>query len=279
MALTEYLNGLTPIAQLPLEWDATGYVSDAFNEEVGSPEFDGWDGDLSSEEEADVIAHLLAVEPGQALLDMACGYGRHALVLARDYGVSVTGVDIAPGLIATAKRLAEEQRDELDGDVELAFEVRHARDIEWRGRFDHAIVAYNTFSVFSPADAGAVLRAIGRALKPGGKLFLDLDNKPFYCRYGSCMRNWYSGVNGVVLQEVFFHHDVSVEVMRDITIRDVDGVPVEFVCLKRIYALDEIAAVLSEAGFRVTTALGNWDLLPHSESSPKIIVVAEAGEQ
>ena len=264
-----FLETLKPIAQLPLTWDDSGYTSATFNLEVAADTFDGWDGDLSSEEEADVMVHLLQAKPDQSLLDVACGYGRHALVFANDYALQVTGIDIAPGLIATAKRLAEKQ------EAEIVFQVQHARDLKSKETFDHAVIAYNTFSVFGPDDAPSVLRAIHTALKPDGKLFLDLDNKPFYCRYGSCYRNWYLAEHGLVLQEVFFHHEASVEVVRDVTLSKHDAHPIVFTCFKRIYARDEILQLLADCGFEIEMTLGNWDLTPYQENSPKIIVVAK----
>ena len=263
------LEQLTPIAQLPLTWDDSGYTSESFNREVAAETFDGWDGDLSAEEETDVMAHLLQVQPAESLLDVACGYGRHDLVLADDYALQVTGIDIAPGLIATAKRLAENQGLSID------FHVLHARDMTWQATFDHAVIAYNTFSVFGPDDAPGVLRAIHHALKPGGKLFLDVDNKPFYCRYGSCYRNWYLNEQGIVLQEVYFHHELSVEVVRDVTFSREANTPTVFTCFKRIYSRQEIETLLQECGFSTELTLGNWDLTPFAENSPKILLVAQ----
>ena len=265
----QFLEMLTPIAQLPLTWTDSGYTSETFNSEVAAETFDGWDGDLSSEEEVDVMAHLLQAQPDQSLLDVACGYGRHALVFANDYALQVTGIDIAPGLIATAKRLAEKQ------ETKITYQVQHARDMKWHETFDHAIIAYNTFSVFSPEDAPKVLHAIRTALKPGGKLFLDLDNKPFYCRYGTCYRNWYLADHGLVLQEVFFHHEASVEVVRDVTLSKQATDPVVFTCFKRIYAQNEIVQLLADCGFEIEMTLGNWDLASFDENSPKIILVVK----
>ena len=261
------LQALTPIAQVPLDWDATGYTSDTFNEEAQSDSFDGWDGDLDTEDEAAVIAHLLDVKRGESLLDIACGYGRHDLILAGKHGLHVTGVDISPGLIATAKNMATAQG------LDITYEVGHGKDLRGRNTFDHAMIGFNSFSVFSPQDAAAVLRAIHQALKPGGNLFLDLDNKPFNCRYGTCYRNWYSTPKGVILQDVHFHHDQSVEIMRDVTILpEFEGLR-QFICLKRIYEESEIRKLLSSCGFRVEHVYGNWDLTPLTDSSPKIILL------
>lgn len=265
----EHVAALTPIDQLPLDWDATGYTSTGFAAEVLSDGFDGWSGDLPDEEEVDTIAELLSPHRGDTLLDVACGYGRHALLLAEENGLNVTGIDLSPALVKKAGQFAGEKG------LEARFLASHARDMAWDAEFDHVILAYNSLSVFSPKDVHRVLGSIHRALKPGAKLFLDIDNKPFYTRYGTCYRNWHVSGDALTLQEVYFHYEQSVEVVRDITLAHCKAEPLVFVCFKRIYSAAEVSTLLNEAGFAVRSLYGNWDLIPHSDHSPKIIILAE----
>jgi len=264
----EQLRRLAPIQEVPVDWDASGYTTRAFNETVAETTFEGWDGDLPADEEAAVIAGRLRIDPGGSVLDVACGYGRHARVFAERYGLRVTGIDIAPGLIEKARR------DAARAGLDIAYTVGHARDLGWVEVFDGALVAFNTFSVFSPEDAPRVLAGIRRALKPGGRFFLDLDNKPVHCRYGSCRRKWYLGADGVVLQDVWLHEDRSVEVTRDVYISPAFDRMTEFLCFKRIYSADEVGRLLEDAGFQTDETYGNWDLTPLAGASPKILLVA-----
>ena len=192
---------------------------------------------------------------------------RHALLLAGQYGLKVTGIDLSPGLITTAKRLAEEQG------LEIAYEVRNAIDLPCNNEFDWAMIAYNSFSLFSPDNVAAVLQGIHRALRPAGRLFLDLDNKSFNCRYGILDTNWYILPGGLTLQEIYFHENLSVEVCRDFTFKtDVEGAE-EFISFKRIYSPDEICDLLSGCGLRVDHIYGGWDLSSLEENSPKMLLV------
>ncbi len=263
-----YLDNLKPASEIPIDWNATGYTSEAFIREVEHEAFAGWSGDLEDEEEVAVMARLLAVRPGAKLLDVACGYGRHALIFARKHAMKVTGVDIATALVDAANRRARQTG------VSASFIAGHGRDLPWRNAFDHAIVAYNSFSIFGPEDAPRVLRGIRSALTERGRLFLDLDNKPHLLRYGGCHRNWYACHGSLTLQDVHFHYDISVEVTRDVTIHSDSRGPDEFICFKRIYERGEIEALLEHEGFRIEALYGNWDLAPHGESSPKMIILA-----
>lgn len=264
--LQKYLERIPPIDEIPLDWDATGYTSDAFNRHVQSDAFSGWEGDEATEREAAVIADVLRAQPGDCLLDVACGYGRHAEVLAAGHGLRVTGLDVSPGLIAVAKRRAQERA------LAIAYEAGNARDLSWIGRFHHALIAFNSFSLFSPADAPEVLRRINGALRRDGRFFLDLDNKPYACRYGTSARNWHIAGDALTLQEVYFHADCSVEVNRDVTLHAQSGGIDELVLFKRLYSRREIVRLLEQCRFRVDDVYGGWDLRPFAEDAPKLIL-------
>ena len=58
--------------------------------------------------QVDFVIQKLHLKGGEKVLDLACGYGRHSLELARR-GFSVTGVDITPAYIQFAREEARRQ--------------------------------------------------------------------------------------------------------------------------------------------------------------------------
>jgi D-alanine-D-alanine ligase len=266
--IIDYLAKRPEIKNIPIKWEATGYTEEFFNNWAASPAFSGWEGDRPDEEEADTIAGLLQVKPGEALLDIACGYGRHAVVFTGKYRQEVTGIDISPGLIAAAKKNAVEKG------LKIRYEAKSAADIAWKNTFHTAIIVNNSFSLIAPEQARAVLEKVHRALKPGGRLFLDIDNKPFNCRYGEYAARWHHWPIGLTLQEVYFHRDISVETNRDISLVKGSERIHEFIIFKRIYAADDIKELLTKSGFKVTQTYGDWDLSPLTEASPKMLLAA-----
>jgi SAM-dependent methyltransferase len=111
----------------------------------------------------DHLAAAIAPVAGERLLDVATGTGALATRLARS-GAAVTGVDLAPALVDTARRLAAE-----DG-LDIHYEVGDAESLPYEdGSFD--IVASSIGSMFAP-DHGAVARELARVCRPGGRLGL-----------------------------------------------------------------------------------------------------------
>jgi SAM-dependent methyltransferase len=107
------------------------------------------------------LARILAPRPGLRWLDVATGTGALALVAARG-GAEVTGVDLAPGLIATARRLAVEEG------LDIRFEVGDAEALPV-GDASFAAVSSAMGLIFAP-DHTAAARELARVCEPGGRI-------------------------------------------------------------------------------------------------------------
>jgi SAM-dependent methyltransferase len=120
---------------------------------------------------AEIVARLDdwgLLTPGARVLDLGCGIGRVAAALAPRAG-AVTGIDIAPAMIETARR-----RCAGLGTVE--FRVCSGRDLAGfaDGAFD-LVLAVDSFPYLflsDPALVAAHLREAVRVLRPGGDLLV-----------------------------------------------------------------------------------------------------------
>ncbi len=117
----------------------------------------------------------LGLQKGQRLLDITCGPGLYAVELARR-GLLVTGVDFGPAAITYARELAAEQG--VNG--RCTFIQQDVRQMDMAGQqFDAALFLYGQLAVFTREEAGDLLRQAAQALRPGGRLaveLLDQDN-------------------------------------------------------------------------------------------------------
>jgi SAM-dependent methyltransferase len=111
----------------------------------------------------DALVAVLGPQPGERWLDVATGTGAVAIRAAR-LGADVTGLDIAPRMLATARRLATAAR------VRIRLELGEAERLSFAtAAFD--VVASAQGVVFA-LDAVAAARELARVCRPGGRLGL-----------------------------------------------------------------------------------------------------------
>jgi len=83
--------------------------------------------------EVDFIEKEISFNKEARILDIGCGTGRHSLELSKR-GYDVTGIDLSPSMVKKAKELARKKNLKID------FQVRDARDFDFKGAFDLAIM-------------------------------------------------------------------------------------------------------------------------------------------
>jgi SAM-dependent methyltransferase len=111
----------------------------------------------------DHLVASLSPRPGERWLDVATGTGAVAARAAR-MGAAVTGLDLAPRLLETARRLAAEEG------LAISFDVGDCEDLPYEdASFD--VVASAVGVIFAP-DHSAVARELARVCRPGGRLGL-----------------------------------------------------------------------------------------------------------
>src|SRR5436309_7761764 len=109
------------------------------------------------------IAGALALAAGAAVLDLACGVGRHAIGMARR-GYRVTGVDFNP-------RYLEIGAAEARGNgVEVRWLTLDMRELPFEREFAGVYSFFTSFGYFSDQDNENVLIRIAASLVPGGRL-------------------------------------------------------------------------------------------------------------
>jgi SAM-dependent methyltransferase len=126
-------------------------------------------------QEVDHVVAALGLGPGQRVLDVGCGPGRHAHELARR-GLRVHGIDVSATFVELAQR---------DAPAGATFERLDARALPFRDEFDAAIcLCQGAFGLMTAGgEDETVLRGISRALRPGGRLALTAFNAYFAVKY------------------------------------------------------------------------------------------------
>lgn len=198
--------------------------------------------------EVDFIREALALKPSSEVLDVACGYGRHAVELAQQ-GVRVTGLDLSLPLLIRAADHAQKRG--------LAVNFVHAdmREMTFNGQFDAAYCVLSSFGYFDEETNLKVATGISRALKPGGRFILDIINRD-YIVGDLPSRVWWEGDGCVILEEVDFNYHTSRVLIRRSVVFG-NGRQSEQEISMRAYSLHEVGRLLRMAGLRVLDVSGS----------------------
>ncbi len=184
-----------------------------------------------------------------SVLDIACGAGRHALELAR-LGYCVTGNDLSPFLLDTARREALACR------IELALSCCDMRAIPEKERFDLVVQLFTSFGYFeSEEDDRMVLANVYRALISGGWYVLDLIN-PRHLERNLVPVSRRTIDNLRVVEERTLEGN---RITKKISITPDEGEPLRFTESVRLFTRETISAMLAEAGFSIESVAGDYD--------------------
>lgn len=119
---------------------------------------------VSFEDEYNLVVGSLDLDENSVVVDVACGTGIYARSIARGLpSTIVVGIDISIPMLTHAINLR--QREEL---TNVHYVRAEAHALPLPGRSVDAAVCCGALHLFR--DPEAVLREIGRALKPGGRL-------------------------------------------------------------------------------------------------------------
>ncbi len=132
-------------------------------------------------QEVAFLAEITGVRPGDRLLDVGCGPGRHTLAFAQ-LGVLADGVDISQTFVDLGNDDARERA------VPATFRRVDARDLEVDAEYDVVLsLCQGGFGLLGREADGAadgdVLARMARALKPGGRLVLSAFSAYFQLRH------------------------------------------------------------------------------------------------
>lgn len=114
------------------------------------------------------IAAKLALQPGQRVLDIGCGWGGMAIYLAQNFDVSVTGITLSEEQLALARTRAAAAGVGED----VRFELVDYRDLPARGIHYDRIVSVGMFEHVGRPQFETFFRAAANLLTDDGVMLL-----------------------------------------------------------------------------------------------------------
>ena len=235
-----------------------------------SPEFIS-DTSLNDEkrtlQQINFITKILKKRHAETVLDACCGWGRHAVPLAKS-GFEVTGVDLSDLYLEKARHLASA----CDSTVHL--ERRDVRNLGFTNQFDAVLSISTSFGFFeSDSKNLETLLNLSRALKrdstsdESGLLIIDtvaIDACRRIVRRNSMLGN----------DNVRITFDEPRSRFEKRVLKNIDSAAVSDGFSFRIYRQDELTSMLKRCGFSTFEWFGNYDFKIYDSESPRMICLA-----
>ncbi len=215
--------------------------------------------EAEAERLVDLLVARAVVRAGDRVLDLACGAGRHAAALARR-GVRVTGIDLSEVQLAAARERGVPRLVRAD-----------MRRLPVRGATLDAVVnLFTSFGYFErDEEHEAVLREVGRVLRPGGWFALDFLNAP-QVRATLVPRDERTVGARAVVQE----RRLSGGGRYVVKTIHLEGEDDSFVERVRLFERDDLEQMLDTAGLLTEAVLGDYDGGEHTDGSARLLMLA-----
>lgn len=211
------------------------------------------------------VLPFLNIPAGSPVLDLACGTGRHAVVLAES-GLQVTGVDLSENLLA----IAGKETARLGHSIEL---IRSdMRYLNLKKSFSAVFSLFTSFGYFDDdRENFSVFRVISDHLEPGGWFVFDYLNDPF-------IRQHLVPSDERHLEGARLIQNRRIEgrvLIKQVTIEKTGQEPLHFNEKVHLYTADELVPVLWAMGLTEMHRLGTLDGDPWTPESPRLILICK----
>jgi 2-polyprenyl-3-methyl-5-hydroxy-6-metoxy-1,4-benzoquinol methylase len=208
------------------------------------------------------LTHFLHLENGAEILDLACGKGRHAMIL-HQLGFEVLGADLSENSINEAKK------NEKDG---LTFQVQDMREIIPQKQFDAVFNLFTSFGYFEDtSDNVKVIQAVFQMLKSKGILVIDFMN--VHRVLDVMITEETKVVSGIQFE---LHRKYSgTHIIKEINFKDGEQ---NFSYQEKVQALkkEDFESLLQNNGFSLMHIFGDYNLNSFDKNlSDRLILIAQ----
>jgi len=212
-----------------------------------------------------LIEKYVNLNAQSAVLDMACGAGRHAIAFAKK-GFKVTAVDLSERLLEAAKKNA------ITAGVSIDFTLSDILKFETDLKFDLAVNLFTSIGYFEDDEENfAVIKKANSLIKDGGYFVLDYFNKNFLLK--NLVPTSIISKNGLKITQ---NRSISGNRVVKKIIIEKDGSIEEFYESVRLYSHEEIDSFMNRAGFNIIKEMGDfYGNAYEEETSPRLILFAK----
>jgi ubiquinone/menaquinone biosynthesis C-methylase UbiE len=235
-------------------------------------EYLSFDEHPGTQREVDFLVEVLRLSRGAHLLDLCCGYGRHAIPLSKN-DLNVTGVDRSPVMLKRAsERATEDEGTSGNPDFVRADMSR----LPFTSPFDAVISMFSSFGYFEDDDDNfRVLRQVSEVLKPDGLFLLETANREYVVRHFNPVQVYHP--KGDLLIEERAFDVVSSRSHVNVTLIS-EGRETRLRHSIRLYTVSELEMLLEAVGLVAEEVWGDFTGADFTWDSPHMILLARRAD-
>jgi cyclopropane fatty-acyl-phospholipid synthase-like methyltransferase len=217
--------------------------------------------------EIDFMLSYFNLQPGSKVLDLMCGYGRHAIALAKK-GIAVTALDNLDDYISEIKKVAEEEK--------LPIKAIKADVLQYKidDKYDLALCMGNSLNFFNAADTQQLLTNIYSHLKRKGHLLINTWSLAEIVIKNFTAKSWSeAGDLKYISDSKYLFHPTRIE--WDSLILSPDGHIEKKKAVDYIFSVSEMETMLNKAGFILKEIYSIPGRKKFTLGEPRAYIVAE----
>ena len=220
-------------------------------------------------QEVDFLLSELNLQKGQHILDIPCGYGRHAIEFSTR-GYNVTGIDISETFIngLSSKILSEKLNIKA-----IRANILHT---EINGNFSAAVCLGNSFGYFNLERMKIFVGKVASALKPGSRFIINSGMiaesiLPNFLKYS--IDKTYNV--GKIKMEVTNTYDVDDSCMTSHLLFTKEGKIEEHSFKHYVFTLGEVKRLLALFGLKTISTYSSISKVEYKLGDQQVYIVAE----
>ena len=217
--------------------------------------------------EIDFLIATAGLQEGSKVLDLMCGYGRHALALAKK-GITVTAVDNLGNYINEVQETVNKEQ------LPVRCIQADVLDYEPGEMFDLVICLGNNLSFFDQDETDTLFSMIGARTKPGGWFVANTWTIAEIVFKNFTPNSWSetNGLRYLVNSKVYFD-PTRIEIETIITPQR--GEEERKRAVDYIYSLNEMQTTLEKSGFAINEIWSIPGKRKFALGEPRAYIVAE----
>ena len=222
--------------------------------------------------QTDFLIERLGLKGNEKILDLACGFGRHSLELA-ERGFEVVGVDITADYIDYAAKEAKARG------LSARFICSDIREIGFNEEFDVVLnMADGAVGYLENEEENRkIFEAVAKALKRGGKHFMDIMNGGYAESHFPC-KMWDAGEKCLTLSNFEWDGERKTLIYGQLDYPYGEALSKPEMAegnTIRLYTLAEIEEIFASLGMKVIKGYGDFSGKPSSDKDIQLLVYSE----